>query len=279
MDMAAHNVYKPIAVGGVFTDATPSSSAVVGGHSLVGSITESHRVHWTNGVTVGGLFPFDFSIFVEMLNLFETKTYANGYSVVVFDQGAAPFTVDTAKVLGAEPAKRGVPQGEDNGKTLVVFQGTGPVTLVGTGNTHNSVSGRQFGPTVLAPSAHVIVDGSSGFVDGSIIAESLSYSGGNAQQVQLHGQCYNGPLPFLVGAPVSAAMIVPSETREFEPAVTRPVRSMFGTSSLMIIGGCIVLLGTAGLTRRSYRATSRVIRRRSAVIPQAEKLDSASFSL
>lgn len=286
MEMKAHNVYKPIAVGGVFSDATPSASAVVGGHSLVGSINGPNRVHWVNGVTKGGFFPFDFSIFVRLANEFVSETYSNGYSIVVRDQGATPITVDSASVLGAEPNLRGVPQGEDNGRTLLVFQGPGTVTLVGTGATSRAVAGRQFGPTVFAPSAHVIVDGSSGFVDGSIIARSLSYSGGNAQQVQVHGNCYHGPLPFVPGAPVVAPapavakMLVPEEAAEKVPTKAAPRRSLTASrSSLMIIGGCILLVGTAGLRRRSARASSRVSRSRSLKIPQAEKLDSATFSI
>ena len=41
--------------------------------------------------------------------------------------------------------------GEDNGKTLVIFKGAGTICLT---KTHQ---GRQFGPSVLAPFAHVTV--------------------------------------------------------------------------------------------------------------------------
>ena len=43
-------------------------------------------------------------------------------------------------------------QGEDNGLTLAVFTGEGTVCLKKTN------SGRQFGPSVLAPFARVVID-------------------------------------------------------------------------------------------------------------------------
>ena len=79
-------------------------------------------------------------------------------------------------------------QGEDNGATLAVFTGAGTVGLRKTND------GRKFGPTVLAPLAHVLVDGDVGFVDGSIIARSVHFVGQNQGSVQLHGDAYQGPL-------------------------------------------------------------------------------------
>ena len=40
----------------------------------------------------------------------------------------------------------------------------------------------------------VVVTGSAGYVDGVIIALALDYAGGNADQVQLHGDLYQGPI-------------------------------------------------------------------------------------
>ena len=54
--------------------------------------------------------------------------------------------------------------------------------------------GRQFGAVVLAPFAHVLVDGSVGYIDGAIIARSVGSCGQNGGSVQLHGQHYAGPL-------------------------------------------------------------------------------------
>jgi len=58
----------------------------------------------------------------------------------------------------------------------------------------SSDSGRQFGPTILAPYAHVVVDGNVGYIDGQIIAKSLGTTGQNGGTVQLHGYGYLGPI-------------------------------------------------------------------------------------
>ena len=79
----------------------------------------------------------------------------------------------------------GVPN--DNGATLVVFTGAGTVCLSRSGS---DAGDEQFGPTVLAPFARVVIDGGSpdvGYVDGAIIAKSVSSPGNNGQGVQLHG--------------------------------------------------------------------------------------------
>jgi hypothetical protein len=79
-------------------------------------------------------------------------------------------------------------QGENNGQTLVIFQVGGTICLTATPD------GRQFGPSVLAPFAHVVVKGDAGYVDGFIVAKSFETCGSNAGQLQLHGDGYRGPL-------------------------------------------------------------------------------------
>ena len=77
---------------------------------------------------------------------------------------------------------------QDNGKTLYVFTGAGTICLVKTW------SGRQFGPSVLAPFAHVVIHGDVGFVDGFVVARSMGTFGQNGGSVQMHGDGYKGPL-------------------------------------------------------------------------------------
>eukprot|EP00966_Prymnesium_polylepis_P263942 6097638-Prymnesium_polylepis.1 len=56
-----------------------------------------------------------------------------------------------------------------------------------------------FGPTILAPYAHVLINGNGGqqttFVDGTIVAKSVSSSGAAGGLVVLHGEGYTGPIP------------------------------------------------------------------------------------
>lgn len=205
--IAAHNIYKGLVVGGTLTHANPTASTPVRGTSYIGNLQPPQRFQFDRLFTPVA-FPFasnwslfedlaEFAINSSSLESPEKEEYGrppNQYGVVVIDQGREAVTINTAQVVGAEMLKRGIPQGEDNGHHLVVFRGTGTVILVGTGNTHKQVAGRQFGPSVLAPFSTVIVDGSTGFVDGFIIAKTLSYSGTQARQVQLHGQCYRGPI-------------------------------------------------------------------------------------
>jgi len=190
MDSAAHNVYRGVAVGGVFKNTQkPNDSIVVGGESFVGSIQTPIRVNWNNGgVNTGATLEdagVDWSYFEYMAkNTFSTTR--NGYKIVRETSGGT-FTTYSFNNGG---------QGEDNGKTIVFFDTTDRVTLTKTSD------GRQFGPTVIAPFSEVWVHGNAGFVDGLIVAKSLVTQGGNPGQLQLHGDYFKGTdLPCLEPLP------------------------------------------------------------------------------
>ena len=82
-----------------------------------------------------------------------------------------------------------------------MFKGQGPVSL------HVTWDGRQFGPSILAPFARVILEGGIGFVDGIIIAKSLDAVGGT-YEVQLHGDAYWGSLECSAGEP---SLLLPAQ--------------------------------------------------------------------
>lgn len=197
--IAAHNVYRGLAIGGMLTDGSPLAHGMVNsnfeGTSYVGSFPPS--TSWTkqwqfDNLKIGEPLPFTWSSFESIANAqSESRTYSPNFQVFVEDQGTADIRVDSTRYLDEEPFMRGAPQGEDNGMTLVVFKGSGTIFLEGT---KGATAARQFGPTVLAPFAKVVVDGSAGFVDGVIIALSLSYTGDSADQVQFHGDMYQGPV-------------------------------------------------------------------------------------
>lgn len=77
-------------------------------------------------------------------------------------------------------------QGYDRGKTLVIFNTSEDIYLTKTSDS------RQFGPSVIAPFAKVILKGDAGFIDGSVYAKQFETSGGNQGQLQMHGETYSG---------------------------------------------------------------------------------------
>lgn len=188
--LSAHTIYKGVAIGGLLTDGTPNSDTDITGPSIVktlGTGAQSARIRFAGGVSNGDVSSiFDWSQFMWIAQNVHWLS-RDGYNVRVFKHGG------TFSSAGSDWGLNWEGQGEDNGKTLMVFQTNEDIRLVGTGN------GRQFGPSVLAPFSHVTLDGSAGFADGFIIARQFGPSGtfpsvGNAGQLQLHGDGYTGPL-------------------------------------------------------------------------------------
>ena len=139
-------------------------AAVIGG--AVPSVLDARaigteQVHFLAGVTVGaGTFNsvVNFTALEAIALQAVTSINADGYSVVVVDQGTTGGDFDAAQFVHPSPGS--ALQGEDNGHTLAVFTGSGAVRIVGTSG------GIQFGPSILAPFAHVDLHGSANFVDG-----------------------------------------------------------------------------------------------------------------
>lgn len=237
--IVAHNMYKPIVIGGTLFDGNPTTTKPIAGTSYVQRVVEPNRFafHQLKLNTPADDLPW---MELEQIALTVISKTTGEYTVLVIDQGSDVVTINTAQVVGAERQKRGLPQGEDNGRSLVVFRGTGDVFLVGTGTTNVEVAGRQFGPTVLAPFAKVVADGSAGYIDGLIIARSLDYSGKNAIQVQFHGDSYKGPLdceldPVPALAEPKPELVAPAATEPKSiPAAASPLaRSLPSTISTL----------------------------------------------
>jgi hypothetical protein len=121
------------------------------------------------------------------------QTFTDGPFSVYFNPTlqtlpSGAFILDDGQLPGREEANP-----EDNGNTLVVLDTSTPVYI---GKT---VLGRQFGPTILAPFAHVVLLGEAGYIDGCVIAKSFTTRDGrdtifDDSQLQMHGDCYRGPL-------------------------------------------------------------------------------------
>ena len=83
----------------------------------------------------------------------------------------------------------GADQAENEGRTLVVFKGTGPITLTKGPNN------RQWGPSVLAPYAEVILEGTDNFAD------SASHPAGSGRGDQRKTSIGDHPLTNFLVAP------------------------------------------------------------------------------
>ena len=144
-DIAAHNVYLPILIGGHLTDPNPSANIVVntrniGGPSYMNSLASNANINFHGGKQTGVNLEdvIDFEQF-EWLAQHAKSSYINGKKVVVMTSGGTFDTYDF------KPGG----QAEDNGNTLVIFNTSEKVVLT---KTHD---GRQFGPSVIAPFSHV----------------------------------------------------------------------------------------------------------------------------
>jgi len=186
--IASHNVYRSIAIGGVLTDLTPGASAVIGGgtFSYVNSLPAAHRFNFNGGVITGQGLPLDWTHFKYLATTLQTYK-AGGVEIHVV---CSPGTYDFGDFC------RDCPNGHDSpgGRNfLIVFNTAGTVTLTGTADN------RQWFGSVLAPDTDLVVDGSIGFIDGFIIAKSFRETGPSAGGLQIHGNCYEGPMSMSCG--------------------------------------------------------------------------------
>ena len=181
----------PMAIGGTLRDGTPGETGPVAGHSYVYNLASGSNFAFNGGVSVGTALNsiVDFQQYVYLSQTIMQKVQ-NGYGVWVVDQGGCYDESNAALqywdlydfVPQAQPSQLG-------GKRLVIFTGEGTVGIKGT------VDNRQFGLSVWAPRAHLVIDESVGYVDGCIVAKSVtstgSMGGANGAGVQIHCNCFD----------------------------------------------------------------------------------------
>ena len=219
--IGAHNLGGGIVVGGMLTNPAsnpqqnpaPINAAPSWVHSF-GQGTTSSSYHWHgDGLTVGewsGLptssLNLDFTAFETFASAMMVGsiggTSQTAPSIHVIDQGgtysatgASPTTYHQFDILDV------FTQAYDLGRTLVVFKGAGTVRLTSTpgssqqpwgtptADQQGQFTGFQWGPSIIAPFAHVIVGDDAGFSDGYIVARSLQADSPN---LQLHGELFTG---------------------------------------------------------------------------------------
>ena len=177
--IAGHSLYKGVGIGGTFYDGSPTEYGTVDRTmSYIRHLDPNEKFHFNGGLTVGQTVPQSmYDQFIYLASNAVSAKFNNGYEVFVLTRGG---TYDLYDFVYEG-------QGENNGKTLVVFNTHEDVTLT-------SANGRQFGPSVLAPFSKVIVLGDAGYVDGFIVGKTVHTSGPNASGLQFHGDGYTGPL-------------------------------------------------------------------------------------
>ena len=150
--ISAKNIYKGLVVGGTMSDLTPGESGVVGQHAYINDFAGRVNFNWNGGLSDMSGFP-DFhewvSTFEDVARRAVPRT-ENGFTVAVVDQGGDfDPTDDNIKWYNMTYFLGPDAQGEDDGKSLVIFKGAGTVGL------RRTSSGRQFGPSVILSLIHI----------------------------------------------------------------------------------------------------------------------------
>jgi hypothetical protein len=181
--LGAHTVYRGIAIGGVLSDPDTNLNKQISSNYVHPSYVfakTSINMEFKGGVTNGATLAdagIDFEV-LKCLAQTAVSSTSGSFKVVVLTRGGTYSTEDFRGPDG---------QGEDNGNTLVIFNTNEDVILSQTS------SGRQFGPSILAPFSNVDVRASAGFVDGYIVAKNLNAMDGAATtSLQFHGDYYKG---------------------------------------------------------------------------------------
>ena len=146
-DLGAHTVTKGLAIGGALQDSSPfaAGAATVGGRSYVGSIRGIAQFNWRGGIRYGQGIPFSFMQLEELA----LSVVPLDNSVLLVDQGGRYSSTDEACDHPYRPPASAA--AEDNGNTLIVFKGEGTICLA------SDHYGKEFGPSVLAPFARVVI--------------------------------------------------------------------------------------------------------------------------
>lgn len=250
--IGAHNLDGGIAVGGELrtpaSNPNPHPITINNAPSWVYTFapgTTTASFHWNGGILNIGQWTglptatlalafADFEAIASALSPgVMGGTAQAGFSIHVVDQGGAySASGSNATTYHMSDFLESSAQAYDQGRTLVVFKGAGTVLLTSTPGSaqspwgtptaqqQGSFAGKQFGPSVLAPFAHVVVADNAGFVDGYIIARSVQADSAN---LQLHGAGFAGANLCTYPPPPSSPF--PSPPLPLSPPPSSPVPS------------------------------------------------------
>ena len=205
----AHSMYKGMAVGGLLVDETPNESGTVDRTmSFIQAMTSQSRFNFNGGVTFNQTVPLSmYEHFAFLARNAVNSSNTDGFKVVVLTKGG------TYNLYHFVPGG----QGEDNGKTLVIFNTQESITITATSD------GRQFGPSIIAPFANVSVSSNAGYVDGLIMAKNFLTSSA-CGSLQLHADTYTGQIQCRAGATVTAPVKAPTKIPTKAPT-KRPTKA------------------------------------------------------
>lgn len=144
---------------------------VNGASTITGGSPYGSNVNW-----IGGLETGDFDYEKELWEAWAAMV-ASGNRVVIVDNTSGPTYISSLS---------GKERPNPSERIIFVAPGEFDVTI------ERSAYGRQFGDSLVAPSAHVRVRGGIGNVDGVVVSESLSHYGSNANGDVLHGGTVSG---------------------------------------------------------------------------------------
>jgi len=184
--IASHTHGSAVAIGGTLTDATPTQSGVIAGSSWVHTMGwGAHRFGFAAGVTLGQGIPIDFAHFEYLATVVQPSTSGGSQGsneVSEVHVRCTGGTYDFDEFCPDCPNGHNSPGGRN---FLIVFNTAQRVRIRG------SRSGRKWWGSILAPFAEVVVDDTTGFIDGQVVARSYREEGGGAGALQLHGHCFS----------------------------------------------------------------------------------------
>jgi hypothetical protein len=180
-------------VGGKYSNPGTASIAI-NGPVYYGNTEEPSYTNFNGGKTELSTMktpPVDFGYYEWLATHVVSGIYNNGYQIIVISKPKGSC-YDMYDFLGTDA------QGENNGKTLIVFTFSDNICITKT------YDGRQFGPSILAPFSEVTLT-NAGYIDGIIIAKSFTtvMAGNIGSEQQLHGKVYSGPISCTVDTPRS----------------------------------------------------------------------------
>ena len=183
--VSAHNTYSGLAIGGTLTVFDTSQYKAVDGMSYMNAISPAtdYKVNFNGGKQFTANKPpalsaagVDFSV-LECVARSAKSSEVNGYKVVVFTKGGT-YSMRDLRPDGF--------QDYDQGKTLAIFNTADPVRL-----RADPITGRKFGPSVIAPFSDVTIDDDNDFNDGYVVAKTFKAT---STKQQLHGGPFKGEL-------------------------------------------------------------------------------------
>eukprot|EP00980_Cylindrotheca_fusiformis_P016721 scaffold5026_cov173-Cylindrotheca_fusiformis.AAC.3 len=200
-EISASILYKAVAIGGTMSNPV-GNKMVIGTESakmsymyrLIGKCLMDFKGYRKIGTYLQTVI--DFEHFKYLAHNAESRKI-NRNNIIVMTRGGTFDIRDFCTVCEGNGAETG-------SRLLIIFNTNEKVVLKG------SADGLPFLASVIAPFSRVELDGSAGYMDGVVVADTFATVGDNASSLELHGQymegsLYCGPTEAPTWAPTSYA--------------------------------------------------------------------------